>query len=103
MADGWDERKNAQENQYFDKLNRESLEKLKKGASSKRPRLSPITGEPMEEVSLMGITVDRCPASGGIWLDKGELEQLIGEAKKHDAQKSGETFVERLFLPFFKK
>ena len=38
---------------------------------------SPIDGSPMQEVERYGIKIDICPTSGGIWLDKGELEKLM--------------------------
>lgn len=38
---------------------------------------SPIDGAPMRQISRYGIEIDVCPTTGGIWLDKGELEKLI--------------------------
>lgn len=38
---------------------------------------SPIDGSPMKQVHRFGIEIDVCPTSGGIWLDKGELEKLM--------------------------
>lgn len=38
---------------------------------------SPIDGLPMEQINRFGIEIDRCKTSGGIWLDKGELEKLM--------------------------
>lgn len=38
---------------------------------------SPIDGSPMKEVERYGVKIDICTASGGIWLDKGELEKII--------------------------
>ena len=38
---------------------------------------SPIDGSPMKQVNRFGIELDICPTSGGVWLDKGELEKLI--------------------------
>jgi Zn-finger nucleic acid-binding protein len=38
---------------------------------------SPIDGSPMTQINRFGIELDVCPTSGGIWLDKGELEKLI--------------------------
>ena len=76
MTDAWDDMRRAKEESYFDKKNREAIERLAKGKADK-PRLSPITGEPMEKVVVHGIVVDRCPTSGGIWLDAGEVEHLL--------------------------
>lgn len=38
---------------------------------------SPIDGSPMRQIHRFGIELDVCPTSGGVWLDKGELEKLI--------------------------
>ncbi len=38
---------------------------------------SPIDGSPMKQVTRYGIEIDICPATGGVWLDKGELEKLM--------------------------
>jgi hypothetical protein len=84
MTDSWDEMRKAKEEQYFQKENEHALERLNERKSQK-PRLSPITGKPMRQVTLMGTVIDKCEDSGGIWLDNGELEALIkaSEAKEH--------------------
>lgn len=38
---------------------------------------SPIDGSPMKQITRYGIEIDVCPATGGVWLDKGELEKLL--------------------------
>lgn len=38
---------------------------------------SPIDGSPMRQVVRHGIEIDVCPTTGGVWLDKGELEKLM--------------------------
>jgi uncharacterized protein len=38
---------------------------------------SPIDGLPMRQIHRFGIEIDVCQTSGGIWLDKGELEKLM--------------------------
>lgn len=38
---------------------------------------SPIDGAPMRQIHRYGIEFDVCPTTGGVWLDKGELEKLI--------------------------
>jgi Zn-finger nucleic acid-binding protein len=43
---------------------------------------SPIDGSPMEQTHRFGIEIDRCKTSGGIWLDKGELEKLMALLKE---------------------
>lgn len=39
--------------------------------------ISPIDGSPMRQIHRYGIEIDVCPTSGGVWLDKGELEKII--------------------------
>jgi uncharacterized protein len=52
--------------------------------------VSPIDGvTPMQQIVRNGIEIDRCPVSGGVWLDKGELEKLltaVQEAIQEDRQ-----------------
>ena len=31
----------------------------------------------MQQIVRNGIEIDRCPVSGGVWLDAGELEKLL--------------------------
>jgi Zn-finger nucleic acid-binding protein len=38
---------------------------------------SPIDGAPMRQIHRYGIEFDVCPTTGGVWLDKGELDKLI--------------------------
>lgn len=85
MSDTWDERRKALEEKYFADADREAIAKLAEGRKDGL-RKSPITGEDMEQVTLMGVVIDRCKTSGGIWLDAGELEQLIGAAKGESAE-----------------
>ena len=43
---------------------------------------SPIDGSPMRQIHRYGIEIDVCPTSGGIWLDKGEIEKLMALLKE---------------------
>jgi len=45
---------------------------------------SPIDGTPMRTIRRYGIEIDICPTTGGVWLDRGELEKLI-EIIREDA------------------
>jgi len=47
---------------------------------------SPIDGSPMRQINRFGIELDVCPSSGGVWLDKGELEKLINFIKENAEQ-----------------
>jgi len=94
----WDDMKRAKEEEYFQRQDAEAVKRLQNEAN--RKRLSPITGKPMEQITLMGVVVDRCPTSGGIWLDAGELEQIVKSSKSPEAQGSGflSNFLESLFV-----
>ena len=51
-------------------------------------RLSPVSGKPMERYEWnvgSGIVLDRCPESGGIWMDSGELEGYAEVVKQFHA------------------
>ena len=84
MANKWDERKKAQEDEYFVKKEREQLAKLKakQEAEAKETRQKsrahacPKCGEPLKERSFQKIEIDQCTGCSGIWLDAGELEQV---------------------------
>lgn len=91
MSNSWDEMRKAKEESYFDKKNREALERLA-SKKTEKPRPSPITGEPMEQVVLNGVVIDRCPTSGGIWLDAGELEQLLQQSESAPAAEQSNWF-----------
>jgi uncharacterized protein len=87
MANKWDERKKAQEDEYFIKKERELLEKLKakQGAEAQQPAQStaelkcPRCGQILQEQTFQKILIDQCPGCHGIWLDAGELQQIAGK------------------------
>jgi hypothetical protein len=84
VANKWDERKKAQEDEYFIKKERELLAKLKAKqeteakASDKQScyMRCPKCGEPLKERSFQKIQIDQCTGCNGIWLDAGELDQV---------------------------
>lgn len=49
-------------------------------------QISPIDGAPMRSIRRYGIEIDVCPSTGGIWLDRGELEKLIEIIRDDAAQ-----------------
>ena len=87
MANKWDERKKAQEDEYFVKKERELLAKLKakqeteaKAAAEKAASMScPKCGESLKARSFQKIEIDQCTGCNGIWLDAGEMEQVAGK------------------------
>ncbi|MGH7829267.1 MAG: zf-TFIIB domain-containing protein, partial [Candidatus Binatia bacterium] len=71
----------AKEDIYFTAKDRELIEKLK-ARLRKVERVEPSLACPkcagkLESYSLHEILLDRCQVCGGIWLDKGELEQIL--------------------------
>jgi len=84
VANKWDERKKAQEDEYFVKKEQELLAKLRakqeaetKAAEKKASYMKcPKCGEPLKERSFQKILIDQCTGCNGIWLDAGELENV---------------------------
>ena len=87
MANKWDERKKAQEDEYFVKKEREQLAKLKakqeaeaKEAAKQAAYMKcPKCGESLKARSFQKIEIDQCTGYGGIWLDAGELELVANK------------------------
>ncbi len=86
VANKWDERKKAKEDEYFVKRERELLAKLKakqegeaKVSAQKACYMKcPKCGEPLKERKFQKILIDQCTGCNGIWLDAGEMEQVAG-------------------------
>lgn len=84
----------SKEDEFFLKeelarLRAAELAKAEKESAEEKQRLKelhfmhcPKCGHGLLEESHHGIQVDRCPHCQGVWLDAGELEQLLGQARK---------------------
>lgn len=55
-------------------------------------------GSPMRTYKRNGITIDQCTSCHGIFLDRGELERLIGAESSYLGAHSGEASDDRGFL-----
>lgn len=56
--------------------------------------VSPIDGKtPMQQLVRNGVELDRCPVSGGVWLDAGELEKLLALAQQ-SLEQDRDTYAE---------
>ena len=44
----------------------------------------PVCNEPMIVLELDEVEIDHCISCGGIWLDSGELELLLGDSRHKD-------------------
>lgn len=64
--------------------------------------LCPTCAEPLEEVAIGDVAIDRCRICQGVWLDGGELALLFDEFKRQKQQKiyrardAGEDVAENL-------
>jgi Transcription factor zinc-finger len=76
------DKEHAEENRYFAQQDREKLEKLRAKTADLPVTLGlcPRCGVALVERSHQGVNADDCPKCGGIWLDKGELDQLLERA-----------------------
>jgi Zn-finger nucleic acid-binding protein len=50
---------------------------------------SPIDGSPMREIERYGVKIDICQTSGGVWLDRGELEKIIVMIREEALREAG--------------
>ena len=76
----------AQEDDYFRKLDQELLVALREQSAAEIEQVirqytrmrCPKCGEPLEDMPSPRAKIDACPGCGGIWLDKGAWEGLVG-------------------------
>ena len=102
MSDSWDDMRKAKEEAFFKKQNDEAVQRLK-ARENEEPRLSPISGKPMEQVTYMGVVIDRCKESGGVWLDKGELDEIMRTIKDQNGESKKEGWIDSFFDYLSKK
>lgn len=94
MTDIWEERKKALENEYFYKLEKEKIEKMKVEAREQLTRdicrnRCPKCSEPLEAMIFRDVPLDRCPGCNGVWLGPRDLQLL--------AEKDHRTWFEKWF------
>ena len=89
----------AKEDIYFAAKDRELIEKLKARLVKLQPRPEapplpcPKCHGKLESYSFMEIILDRCPACGGIWFDRGELEQILKKVSRGPLAALAERFL----------
>lgn len=88
MADIFDERRRGLEEDYFRRRDRESLQRLREHLRSQSQEGGapatldcPRCAGKLREESFDEVTIDRCDTCNGIWLDAGELENIVGQEK----------------------
>ena len=87
MSDIFDERRRGLEEEYFRRKDKESLERLREAIREEAHATGdlPVTMEcprctgKLHAESYDNVNIDRCDTCGGVWLDAGELEQIIAE------------------------
>jgi Zn-finger nucleic acid-binding protein len=53
----------------------------------------------MKQINRFGIELDVCPTSGGIWLDRGELEKLMAMLKEAAQEVEHPAYVPQRHAP----
>ena len=83
MAEIFDDRRKALEEEYFRRKERELLDKLRREAVAEAEakgqaggRQCPLGHGVLTEETRGSVVIDRCEQCGGIWLDRGELEEV---------------------------
>jgi hypothetical protein len=94
MADLWEERKKAIENEYFYKEERRKIEAQKRQAREEFIRIygknrCPKCGDEIEPITFHGVPMDKCPGCGRVWLGPKDFETL--------AQKDHRTWFDKWF------
>ena len=51
--------------------------------------MCPNCNASMQNVSRAGVDIDMCPSCRGVWLDRGELEKLLGGVREEQAGEAG--------------
>ena len=78
------DREKAEEDRYFAEQDRDKLSKLKEASIPEPPHgLCPRCGVALEQQDHHGVSVDACTRCGGVWLDRGELEQIEQRDEEH--------------------
>jgi hypothetical protein len=98
MSDSWDTRRKALEEDYFQRREQEALKRLSE-RQAQSVRLSPISQKPMVQKNVLGVIIDQCEQSGGVWLDAGELRQIVELAKEAEPSRL-EHFFKSLMSSF---
>jgi hypothetical protein len=94
MTNVWDERRKALENEFFQRLEREKIEKMKETTREQLIRdvclgRCPKCGEMIKPMTFRGVPLDKCPGCGGVWLGTKDIQLL--------AEKDHRTWFDKWF------
>ena len=100
-----DEKPSRNEDEYFAKQNLEIIHEMRVKLDAERKKAEreahqnkcPRCGGDLKETHAEHVRIDECGDCGGIWLDKGELEQLqrVNKAKGVSGGVLGSLFKRR--------
>ena len=80
-----DERGRALENEYFHRKDKELLEKMRERVASESAKQlelkCPKCDGQLVETEQDGVAIDICNKCSGVWLDAGELAQLVAKSE----------------------
>jgi hypothetical protein len=87
VSDIFDERRRGLEEEYFRRKDKESLQRLREAIreDAQTRGMGPVTMDcprcsgKLHEDNYDEVSINRCDTCGGIWLDAGELEEIIGQ------------------------
>jgi hypothetical protein len=85
------DKQKAEEDSYFAQRDREAIQRLKaQETDAARAQILELTklrcpkdAAKLTHKELLGVPVEECPHCGGMWLDKGEMEELA--KREHDS------------------
>ncbi|HEX8457672.1 MAG TPA: zf-TFIIB domain-containing protein [Pyrinomonadaceae bacterium] len=87
MSEIFDERRKALEEDYFRRKERELLDKIRAEVAAEaaargvgQGRQCPLGHGTLVEEARGSVVIDICQTCGGIWLDKGELEEVTRQS-----------------------
>ena len=87
MSKIWDEREKSLEEEYFRRKEQELIEQIRaKRAEAERQASAiqcPKCEGTLDELTFDEVKIDRCNKCNGVWLDSGELEQLVSNQESH--------------------
>ena len=87
MTDTLDDRRKGLEQEYFNRKDKEALDRLRaarheearaRGEETATMQCPRCDGK-LNEVAYEDMRIDRCDKCQGVWLDSGEIEQLVGQ------------------------
>jgi hypothetical protein len=82
-----DEKPSRNEDEYFARQNLEQIREMRAKLDAERKKAEkaerashhnkcPRDGADLKEQHIEDVKIDECPECGGVWLDRGELDQL---------------------------